>query len=45
MELTKALIPSAHHLIERLDRESGMYLTPDIRDTAPLTVGGKLQPC
>jgi hypothetical protein len=35
----KALIPSARALIERLDREAGMYLAPDIRDTALKTVG------
>jgi predicted nucleic acid-binding protein len=35
----KALIPSARTLIERLDREAGMYLAPDIRDAALKTVG------
>ncbi len=35
----KALIPSARALVERLDREAGMYLAPDIRDAALKTVG------
>ncbi len=35
----KALIPSARTLIERLDREAGMYLAPAIRDDALKTVG------
>ena len=35
----KAIIPSARTLIERLDREAGMYLAPDIRDAALKTVG------
>jgi predicted nucleic acid-binding protein len=35
----KSLIPSARELIERLDREAGMYLAEDIRDAALKTVG------
>ena len=35
----KALIPSARTLIERLDREAGIYLAPDIRDAALKTAG------
>jgi predicted nucleic acid-binding protein len=35
----KALIPSARTLLQRLDREAGIYLAPDIRDTALKTVG------
>jgi hypothetical protein len=35
----KALIPSARTLIERLDREAGIYLAPDIREAALKTVG------
>ena len=35
----KALISSARELIERLDREAGMYLAEDIRDAAFKTVG------
>jgi predicted nucleic acid-binding protein len=35
----KALIPSARTLIERLDREAGIYLAPDIRDAALKSVG------
>ena len=35
----KSLIPSARTLIERLDREAGMYLAPDIREAALKTVG------
>ena len=35
----KALISSARSLIERLDREAGMYLAPDLRDEALKTVG------
>lgn len=35
----KSLIPSARTLIERLDREAGMYLAADLRDAALKTVG------
>ncbi|MGD1085581.1 MAG: DUF3368 domain-containing protein, partial [Verrucomicrobiota bacterium] len=35
----RAIIPTARTLIERLDREAGMYLAPDIRDAALKTVG------
>ena len=35
----KALISSARTLIERLDREAGIYFTPEIRDAALKTVG------
>jgi predicted nucleic acid-binding protein len=34
----KQLIPSARLLLERLDREAGMYLAPDIREAALKTV-------
>lgn len=33
------LIPSARTLLERLDREAGMYLAEDVRETALRTVG------
>lgn len=33
------LIPSARALLERLDREAGMYLAEDVRETALRTVG------
>jgi len=33
------LIPSACALLERLDREAGMYLAKDVRETALRTVG------
>ena len=35
----KEFIPSARLLLERLDREAGMYLAPDIREAALKTVG------
>ena len=35
----KGFIPSARKLLARLDHEAGMYLAPDIRDTALKTVG------
>jgi len=35
----KALIPSARNLLQRLDREAGMYLSGDICDQALKTVG------
>ncbi len=35
----KAFIPSARTLLQRLEREAGMYLSPDIRDTALKSVG------
>jgi predicted nucleic acid-binding protein len=35
----KGLIPSARTLLERLEREGGMYLAPEIRETALKTVG------
>ena len=35
----KALIPSARTLIERLDREAGMYLADDIKEAALISVG------
>jgi len=35
----KMLITPARTLIERLDREAGMYLSPDLRDAALKTVG------
>ena len=35
----KALIPSARKLLQRMENEAGMYLAPDIRDTALKTVG------
>ncbi len=35
----KALIPSARNLLQRLDKEAGMYLSPDICNQALKTVG------
>jgi len=35
----KDLIPSARTLLLRMDQEAGIYLAPDIRDTALKTVG------
>jgi hypothetical protein len=35
----KALIPSARALLQRLDHEAGIYLAPDIIDTALKTAG------
>ena len=35
----KALIPSARHLLQRLDQEAGMYLAADICNQALKTVG------
>ena len=35
----QALIASARILVERLDREAGIYLAPDIRDAALKSVG------
>lgn len=35
----KFLIPSARTLLQQLDQEAGMYLAPEIRDTALKTVG------
>jgi predicted nucleic acid-binding protein len=35
----QALIPSARRLIERLDREAGMYLAEDIKEAALISVG------
>ncbi|MCX6929297.1 MAG: DUF3368 domain-containing protein [Verrucomicrobia bacterium] len=35
----KAIIPSARTLIERLDREAGMYLAEDVKEAALSSAG------
>ena len=35
----RGLIPSARALLQRLDRDAGMYLSPEIRDAALESVG------